>query len=319
MQHPRALPTLLPTLLMVLGCTPLRQYRCDYPKSPALTLAEKLELANPERAHQIRKACSPAFQIKGSTLVGFVEFDDVGGYWDIGQRDYVLAELRERLSEQPYIVVVFVHGWNHNAEECDTNLMCFRQFLDYLDKIEKQRATAADGDERPRPIAGVYVGWRGAAYKQVRGSLLYNWTSFWGRKRTAHAVGGAGGVTDLLSKIEKISTPIQPLDHPEFGSKLITVGHSFGGAVVFDSVGQVLISRSAAGDAKFGDLVVLVNPAFEASRADLFDARFKSPSVRYGGPGLVVFASERDWHNQTLFPIGRSISSAAWRHEPSTI
>jgi hypothetical protein len=75
------------------------------------------------------------------------------------------------------------------------------------------------------------------------------------------------GVTELLLKLEEIANVKNSLS-PPIKSRLVVVGHSFGGAVVYSATTQILASRfidSRAGKgyvdtAKgFGDLVVLLN------------------------------------------------------------
>src|SRR5436190_646460 len=45
----------------------------------------------------------------------FVEFDEKGDFWDRGQ--LAIAASRIKHSPKPVLLVVFIHGWHHNAAE----------------------------------------------------------------------------------------------------------------------------------------------------------------------------------------------------------
>ena len=121
----------------------------------------------------------------------------------------------------------------------------------------------------PRRVAGIYVGWRGESIDLPP----FNYLTFWDRKNTAQDVGYLG-ISELLVKLEEIAN-VNNVMHPDLKNRLVIIGHSFGGAVVFSATSQILASRfvdsqegkAFTGDAGgFGDLVVLLNPAFEALR-----------------------------------------------------
>jgi hypothetical protein len=59
---------------------------------------------------------------------------------------------------QEVILVAFVHGGKHNARSDDDNLSAFRVLLKETVDYEKA-ASATSG--KPRPVLGVFIGWRG--------------------------------------------------------------------------------------------------------------------------------------------------------------
>ena len=106
----------------------------------------------------------------------------------------------------------------------------------------------------------------------------------------------------------------------------MVVGHSFGGAVVYTALQQILAGRFIdshsgktyqGGANGFGDLVVLVNPAFEALRyATLYDIS-QEYCRRYFPtqlPKLVILTSEADYATKLAFPAGRSLSTLFETH-----
>jgi hypothetical protein len=246
----------------------------------------------------------------GRFRLGIVEFDDQGRFWNRAQFDQVIADLREVYKANAGVqALVFVHGWKHSASVCDSNLTCFRELLANFAEQE---------GESGRPVYGVYVGWRGLS---VRAPLLKELT-FWSRKATAHRVGTAD-VVELLATLEALHRQ-ERVESP--GTRMTTIGHSFGGAVVYSALAASLKERLAVHIATpsgqrrlfvgFGTLTLLVNPAFEATLYDgidrmvnlhpgLFDAR--NPRV------LVTVASEGDSATKYFFPIGRSISTVLQR------
>ena len=208
-----------------------------------------------------------------------------------------------------FLLVVYVHGWKHNAGwnehsgEDDPDVTHFRTALKELSatEIELSRKSERNGVSRPpRKVIGVFMGWRGAS---ITVPVIENLT-FWDRKSTAHKV-GHGEVTEALDRLEEIRLDKikqrAKLDNGDSRSRLIVVGHSFGGAVVFSALEQILESKfvHSAGTLEapaegFGNLVVLLNPAFEAQLyAPLSDmTAVRKSYVEKQLPVLAVLTSE---------------------------
>jgi len=242
------------------GCTPLAQYRTNY--TPCIS--SRLQSDCVDRAvqeYQPQNAAEPGY------LLGIIEFDDQGQLFSRAQLDAVLERIEQESATREFLAVVFVHGWKHNAREGDDNLNHFRDVLNRLSATEA--ALSLGQGVTPRRVIGIYLGWRGLSVSTPGLDNL----SFWDRKNTAQKV-GHGEVTEVLSRLElirRVRNAQDPGTHQR--SRLVVVGHSFGGAVVFTAVAQILESRflATAGPTGvssdiegFGDLVVLINPAFEA-------------------------------------------------------
>jgi hypothetical protein len=292
----------LACLALAAACTPHVQYRT--------------ELAACDARTDVRRCAGNCLEERDEYLMGFVELDDQGWLWDRKQLYAVLEALAEEGARRDLLMVVFVHGWKHNASVCDTNVACFREVLLRLDDIEKLAAQSAG--RAPRRVAGVYVGWRGLS---VTGRYLSN-VSFYDRKSTAQRV-GERGVTEVFLRLQGFIQNQRALIGPEAQTRLVIVGHSFGGAVVHSAVSQLLMERSLSeaggvvGSAEpFVDLVVLVNPAFEAARYEpLFqivtERQFYPRDQR---PVLAVLTSEGDQATGRAFPAGRSLSTIFQKH-----
>lgn len=246
--------------------------------------------------------------------MGIVELDDQGQLQRRSQLQSVLDEVtRVAATDKDYINVVFVHGWKHSAAPHDGNLDTFRAALLRLSKNEQ--ALSIRLQRQARTVIGVYVGWRG---ESISVPYLDNLT-FWDRKNTAHKV-GHGGVTEIFERLDAIRRSKDALAGGQSESRLVVIGHSFGGAIVYSALGQILESRFIqpqfdplrTGDVQgFGNLVVLINPAFEAElfsslsdmsleRATYFESQL---------PVLAVLTSEADDATKVAFPLGRRLST----------
>ncbi len=289
-------------LVLASACTPHIRYRTE---------------AAPCDARGGARACADhSIEERDEYLLGFVELDDQGWLWDRRQLYSVLDELSAAGAHRDLLMVVFVHGWKHNASVCDTNVACLREVLLRLDDIEE---IAAGREGRPaRKVAGIYVGWRGLS---LQGRLLSN-LSFYDRKATAQRV-GARGATEVLLRLESFLRNHRTVVRPEGQSRLVIVGHSFGGAVVYSALSQLLMERSlaeaggvAGAPEQFADLVVLVNPAFEAA---LYEPLFEIVTEREFYPReqrpiLAILTSEGDQATGRAFPAGRSLSTLFQKH-----
>lgn len=244
--------------------------------------------------------------------LSFIEFDDQGQLWDREQLHTVFNHYQPIAGTHDVLLVAFIHGWHHNADPQDDNIKEFRRLLTKLSQAESSGGTG-------RKVLGVYIGWRGESITIP----MINAITFWERKNTAHKV-GQQGVTEVLLKLEEIVNVKAGMDAAKsqpLKSRLVTIGHSFGGAVLYTALQQILEDRfidsrrnkTVTGDANgLGDLVVLMNPAFEALRyATLYDisqdyCRGYFPSQL---PKLAILTSETDRATGWAFPVGRFLST----------
>lgn len=248
--------------------------------------------------------------------LGFVEFDDQGQLWDRRQLREVIGQVNTLAAHQDLLMVVFVHGWKHSAKAGDNNISSFRESLRRLSALE---SAMSDRTGTPsREVVGIYLGWRGGSVSLPGLKEL----TFWERKNTAHKV-GRGGATELLSRLELVQKTkrAQSLaDGKPHRTRFVVVGHSFGGALVFSAMSEILENgfvQTYGPDAVvsdtvgFADLVVLINPAFEAARYSALSDMANERRRYFPGqlPVLAVLTSEDDDATGTAFPMGRWLST----------
>lgn len=285
--------------------------------------------------------------------LGFVEFDDQGRAFDPGQETALFDHMAGVGQRMPLAIVTFVHGWQHNAREDDGNVKQFRELLTAVARFEAQQPVV-----RRRAVIGVYAGWRGRTIEPQYLDTL----SFWGRKDAAHRVAD-GSLRSLLGKLRafrdliNLRVDVDSAD-PRRETRMLTIGHSFGGLIVYSALAQYYIDRAAASliraryftgaDAtdharektdpreisSYGDLVVVVNPAYEAIRYEPIRQLLDAAEVgtlpeRFAprqSPVLVQITSvgdsafEGDWATGVAFPVGRMFNTMnqATRTDPVT-
>jgi hypothetical protein len=287
------------------ACAPLQQYRSDY----KLCISHTRPSASGCESHALQRYEDAGH---GYTL-GFIEFDDQGLLFDRGQMKAVVREINEQAAERDLLIVVFMHGWKHSAAAGDENIRTFRQVLASLSEAEHSLSRITN--EPRREVVGVYLGWRGGS---VTVPVLRELT-FWDRKNTAHKVGHIG-VTEVLNRLERIKRDKDSLTRHGSRTRFVVVGHSFGGAAVYAALSQILEAGfvhtvgppgTETNVAGFGNLVVLINPAFEA----LLLAPLSDMSTERGHyfesqlPVLAILTSEADDATRLAFPAGRIFST----------
>jgi len=289
-------------LFSISGCAPNVIYRSNY-ESCAVSDTDHCD----KNSLQHHNAGT-----ESDFMLGFVEIDDQGQLRDRKQMQALLDEIYSTAAKNSILINVFVHGWHHNAAPGDPNIASFNTSLAKLSQVEHDLSRIKK--RPPRKVIGVYVGWRG---ESITIPVIKDLT-FWERKNTAQEVGYLG-ITELLVDLEEITRVKNSLlSIPK--SRLVVVGHSFGGAVVFSATTQILASRyvdsqpgkTYQGAANgFGDLVVLLNPAFEALRyAPFYDlAQSRCSYFDNQVPKLVILTSEADYATKLAFPAGRIFST----------
>lgn len=285
--------------------------------------------------------------VRSKARMVVVEADDHGGFWTSGQPQAALAAVRQSVAAGPTAVVIFVHGWGHNAATKDQNQVCFTRTLDYLSerlntgeqgeavRAEQAKTLSRMPDRKEFNVVGIYVGWRGKGFPELPGKafvLTRPWT-FWVRKTAAERV-GRGDLRIFIKQLGGIydSAALRPLEEQLSSPfNLVGIGHSFGAQVLFPATASLIEAelQRAAGDAAwralrnkpvtnsseslvrgFGDLVVIVNPAMEASAYE--QMKRLSAHLQFSRaqtPVLAVFSAQNDWPNKWMFPIGRFLST----------
>ncbi len=242
--------------------------------------------------------------------LGFVEFDDQGELWSPSQMFRTIELIkRANQAEAGSAVVVFIHGWQNNAspeqeQKEGKSLHGFKQLL----SVAAQRIRSRDPTAQ-RPVVGVYLAWRGkSAHKPFSGF------TFWNRRRAANRIASGSGVDEVLSRI------VQTINqNPE--SKLLMIGHSFGGLLMEQAMLDNLVTSTVAAPAGQLDLsidmVMLINPASPSLRAkQLIEVyardRTKVYQVdqqgeRYERPLMISVTSRTDRATRNLYPMGTAL------------
>jgi hypothetical protein len=227
-----------------------------------------------------------------------LEFSDAGSLWDPSALPLVDDYLHQLGRERGVVIVVFVHGWNHNGNASDENVACFRETLKAVGIMQatyhRQRANQS------REVVGLYLGWRGLALEPA---WLNQGVTFWNRLAAADRLGTHGDLRRVLGALQNVRRTVRP-DR----SKLILVGHSMGGRALFGAIGPPILetANTPATDhvaAPPSDLTVLVNPALSASGFTPFlGSRAEGVRPSEAPPRLVVMSSVRDDANGDLYP-----------------
>ncbi|NOV29729.1 hypothetical protein [Methylomonas sp. ZR1] len=270
-------------LMLLSACAPQEYFRTNISVKPCLANAGA--------------DCSAANLVvnpqDGYTL-GFVEFDDDGRFYDQRQADALLNNLQA--SQQPQYVVLYTHGWHHNAKDSDNNV---RRFKESLRDIKLRNPHYR--------VVGIYLGWRGETVETPWLRAL----TFWERRSVSERL-GQKQFLDFLLNVEAV---VKHDANPD--NRLLTIGHSLGASVMLNALQPVWLQRlqQERGDqARFGDLVLLVNPAVEARRfADLRAAVRRiaaTNGLKHANPLVVVASSEADTITKNMFTYSRAVP--AW-------
>lgn len=327
-------------LTSCISTTPYQQRGVEAPvPESAVRSLEYFEASTHEGVRLDAEARSIEHFADPDFTIGVIEINDRGDT-NPAQYDQVLGAIRNSIKKaaadgRKTTLVTFVHGWHHSCRVCDDNLTCFRRVMAELSRQEV-------GSAKPRNIIGLYIGWRGRRYI---GKV--DVVSIWNRKSVAEDIGQRGG-KEVLNRLHAIWIEANG------NVTMVTVGHSLGAAllltavranltgnvddIVNDEGGNFRIVRAAglrdatspdvkAERARFGDLVVLLNPAIEAVQYGIFDRDLRdemiqnphelaakglppdklAPYSRDQLPIMITIAGKADTAVGRIFQIARSI------------
>lgn len=321
----RALTLLAAATVLLSGCASSIPFRTSVVETVRHACEERIAATDPACAH-----ATPEVSRETPYELHFVEFDDQGWLHAASeergeaqsQLDRVMAAINEKLSRGSDLnIIVFVHGWKHGAAADDVYVRQFRRLLAGTSDAEAVTAK--------REVIGIYVGWRGRPWT-LPGPLLN--LSFWSRKAAALRV-SEGSVRELFSRLSGLQRYWNAPEHKKnchappastpganCNIRMLYIGHSFGGWIIYSAISQSLIealsadrdiAQSAGSLAeregiRSPDLVVLLNPAFEGSRYEpLHRVALRYRRESYRAPLLVSVTSSADLATGMAFPVGR--------------
>lgn len=194
-----------------------------------------------------------------------------------GQLEALVDHLKTKTSNY---VIVFIHGWRHDASIGDSDVANLRMYAAHAARFISDRA-AVDGSYSDMRVTAVYVGWRGARTDEnwlartLPGGVWLGTASailtLFDRKPVSEAV-----APSALSALRTIEHTLSLDAYSEFPrkqkNKMIVFGHSLGGNMLMTALGDDLVKKVVLHDGGsymqpvLGDLVVLINPASEASK-----------------------------------------------------
>jgi hypothetical protein len=233
----------------------------------------------------------------------------------------------------PRYVMVFVHGWRHDASIGDSNVSEFREYAAHAARFLEDRWT--DPAASKPHVTAVFVGWRGARTDETWlrrhlgtfGAWIGNFSAIltlFDRKPVSEAIAPSvlAGLRALEEKLD-IAGPLPagsdiPAGH---ANKMIVFGHSLGGNLLATALQDELLKKVAHHPSGtymlpvLGDLVILINPASEATKWTsiqrgvwsriALSAYERQPFVEYAAshsffrrdqrPILISVTAARDW------------------------
>jgi hypothetical protein len=282
--------------------------------------------------------------------VAVVTFNDDGSYVNPAHLTNAVAcidAVRAKFAAGA-IVVVFVHGWHHNADwdigtnEGDSHFRDFRRILMTLALRERERP-----EHQSRRVVGIYLGWNGDPVDSWRAHLPGHFT-FWNRYRIAQTIGDGKPIQDTLASIvEHAKSSFERESGGEAPAcPLVVAGHSMGALIVASAFRRLLhespetLTRKTGGNLDrdvqvtrdgeaivFPDLLLLLNSAadsrivkeiIDSLKAQNVRKLFRTGgNVRFLAPLLISLTSTHD----RATSIAWRFANPPWRktdgHDPS--
>lgn len=307
-------------------------------------------LTPPERRHEVAAGQLQAALDDPLFHVAVVQFSDVG---KAGPGQYAAAidaiRAARRDSVNGALVVVFIHGWHHNADwtrtasvdakvpDGDCHFHGFRLILESLALREAERAAA-------RRVIGVYLSWNGDPDGPIGRAFAkrsaLTWTSFPTRYRAAQRIGEAPDFQETLRGI--VATTKNPLVSPaEPETPLVMIGHSMGALMLESGIRTLLqdteqplirpVSGAATGAARvtsgqspvlFPDLILALNSAADSRIASAILGAFKkhaltktasSGDICFNPPIMISVTSTGDWATKLYWRLAQHVYALSRR------
>jgi hypothetical protein len=269
-----------------------------------------------------------------------IEFNDNGYMRSRDQLDSALAAMRLADTHHKVLTLLYVHGWNNNADVSNGDFQHFDAFawrvqcdLNSLADSSRTRSVVppenrcnaivpdSTRETDPWEVVPIFIGWRGTSFApEWWNAYVFGWLgqkvfTFWGRKASAERV-GHGEFQVALGQISE--QWLEWRTRPRVVKRenmLFLVGHSFGADLLLSAALPKMFrpanARVAMSYPSVADATIAINPAIEAA---VLDQTALSPSaglINDSRPTqLLLLDSDNDSARGFAFPVGRWLSTA---------
>jgi hypothetical protein len=232
--------------------------------------------------------------------MAFLEFNDQGQLREPLQWEALKHELTAP-TNQSLTVLVYVHGWRHDAHVGDSDVRRFHTLTSLTANYANQ-----DG-RKPSKTIGIYIGWRGRVIDEhadhektspLRDGMAI--PTILSRKPASDSI--AKPIGQQILDIEKLVKGAK-LDASH--RKLIVYGHSLGGNIVIQGLSETIAKRISEPEpgqpiGGVGDLVVLLNPASQARHFfTVQQSAFSTKLPEYSSPYVVSLTAAKYYDRLT--------------------
>ena len=238
---------------------------------------------------ELAKSSDSAIREHDRFKLAFVEFDDQGqfranrnqtkGTPSLGAKQWQTLQTHLGDAQNDY-VIVYIHGWRHDAAYGDGDVHKFRRMLAYA-RGALNTQCVSDQSYCDTRLTGVFLGWRGRSSleppKPRIGTTLFGLAALptvWGRQSVSERLSGVSFDGERAIAGSDMKTVLEELDAKISGqSRLMVVGQSMGGNIL----ARIMRERSINAledlapdesgkefEAPLGDLAVLINAASPA-------------------------------------------------------
>ncbi len=159
----------------------------------------------------------------GRFTINYVEYKDSGAPWNPIELDDAVAQVKNAITpegDDSAIVMVYIHGWQNNADYVPGSCQDVCKFRDtLLARLADEQHKAA----KPMKVVGIYLAWHGLSFTV---EPFKHFFSYWPRRGAARHVGQTG----MYNALQRIENDAIKLHRSRY--IVVLAGHSFGARVL---------------------------------------------------------------------------------------
>jgi hypothetical protein len=228
-----------------------------------------------------------------------LEYDNEGNHFpSTGEQKEAITSYLNEHKHKNIFIVVYIHGWHHNAKSDNPN---YKNFDDILIRNVNQIERLGVKDYK---VLGIYVGWQA----EIDDGKLLTYTTIGNRADVANKIGEGSLPKDL----KDIADAMRGANH---NNKMLVMGHSLGGRILTKAFvctkqddDNNRCSHNTPNFQPLGDntLIVTINPAVDAATYRGVFSQKPSKQKIQQTPTWINFTSEDDWVTKCLYPLAQN-------------